>query len=252
MNLGWHGSCIPTVNSAIRFREAIVEVMRRILAAAILFTVPAAAVVLQQKSLNLSLNRLLTAPFAGKNQPPAGWILRKQSANLEKTDFKVAEKPCENWAWVAGIVDMAGNRGAHIDQQYLIDRLYGGSICLTSAVDVESLARQISHDYLLADGQKFRLEAQFTPGPPTQPDPLIVAVRQNRPLMLLWRSRTYLLTGVNYDEYIAPTGNKLLIITELKLFDPAANAPKSELTFSREHDNPDDLNGVLDLNVYPK
>jgi len=217
-----------------------------------LFTVPATAAIASQKRLNLSLRLPQVGVLKTKTKIPAGWVLQKLSANLEKTSFKVAEKPCDNWAWVAGIVAMAANRGAHIEQQYLIDRLYGGSKCVTSAVDVESLAQQISHDYVLSDGQKFRLEVQFSPGAPTQPDPLIVAVRQNRPLIVLWQNRPYLLTGVNYDEYTAPTGNKLLILTELRLFDPASDAPKHELTFSREDDSPDDLNGVLDLSVYSK
>lgn len=217
-----------------------------------LFTVPATAAIGSQKGLNLSLKLPQVGVFKTKTKIPAGWVLHKLSANLEHTSFKVAEKACDNWTWVATITAMAADRGAHIEQQYLIDRLYGGSICTSLALDAETLARQISHEYVLADGQKFRIEAQFSRGAPTQPDPLIVAVRQNRPLILLWQNRPYLLTGVNYDEYTAPTGNKLLIVTELKLFDPAADALKHELTFVREDDNPDDLNGVLDLNVYPK
>ena len=226
--------------------------MRRILASVMLFTVPATAAIALQKHLNLSLKVPQIGFFKTKIKLPAGWVLHKLSANLEKTSFKVAEKPCANWTWVAAIVSMAADRGAQIEQQYLIDRLYGGSICAPLALDADTLTRQISHDYVLADGQKFRLEAQFSPGAPTQPDPLIIAMRQNRSLILLWQNRPYLLTGVNYDEYIAPTGNKLLIVTELRLFDPAVDAPKHELTFSREDDNADDLNGLLDLNVYPK
>ncbi|PYY03574.1 MAG: hypothetical protein DMG64_07310 [Acidobacteria bacterium] len=226
--------------------------MRRILASIIVFTLPASASISLRESLNLSLKVPLSGFFSAKKLRLAGWVLRKQSANLEKTAFKVAEKPCENWAWVAGIVSLAAAQGVHIEQQYLVDRLYGGSICRSSPVDVGSLAREISRDYVLPDGQRFRLEAQFSAGAPTQPDPLIVAMRQNRPLMVLWNGRSYLLTGVSYDEYTAPTGNKLLIVTEFKLFDPAANAPKNELTFSRESDNADDLGGVLVLNVYPK
>src|SRR5215813_11194064 len=226
--------------------------MRRILASVMIFAAPATAAIASQKCLNLSFNLPQLGFIKTKPKLPAGWVLHKLSANLEKTGFKVAEKACDNWTWVAAIVAMTGDRGARIEQQYLIDRLYGGSICTTLALDADSLARQISRDYALADGQKFRLEAQFSPGAPTQPDPLIVAVRQNRPLIMLWQNRPYLLTGVDYDEYPAPTGNKLLIVTELRLFDPAADAPKHELTFSREEDNPDDLNGVLDVNVYPK
>jgi hypothetical protein len=232
--------------------DVIVAFMRQIVASLMLFSVPLTASILPQKCPNLSLKLPQTGAFAAKKKLPAGWVLQKLSTNLEKTDFRVAEKACANWTWVAAVVALAGARGAHIEQQYLIDRLYGGSICTPLALDPDTLTRQISHDYVLPDGQKFRLGAQFSAGSPTQPDPLIVAVRQNRPLLVVWQNRPYLLTGISYDEHTAPTGNKVLIVTELKLFDPSADAPKHELTFSREDDNADDLNGVIDLNVYPK
>jgi hypothetical protein len=190
--------------------------------------------------------------FGGNKQPLPGWMLRKQSVQLNKLDLKGADKPCGNWGWVAGIVDMASTRGARIEQQYLIDRLYGGSVCLESQGDVSSLSQQISHDYVLPDGQKFKLAAQFTAGAPAQADPLIVSLLRNKPLMLLWRNRAYLLTGMDYDEYIAPTGNKIFIVTELRLFDPLGEEGKRQVTFSRDRDNPDDLNGVLEISIYPK
>ena len=67
--------------------------------------------------------------------------------------------------------------------------------------------------------------------------------------MLIWRGHAYLLIGMMYDEYIAPTGNKMFIVTELKLFDPAAEEGKRESSFLRDRDNPDDLNGILELTV---
>lgn len=188
----------------------------------------------------------------GKQQQPPGWMLHKQNVALDASAFKGAEQPCENWSWVAGITDMAAAGGAHISQQYLIDRLYGGSVCLQSAGDLEAMAQKISHDYVLVDGQRFRLDAQFSPGLPAQADALIVAIRQSRPMMLLWRHRPYLLIGMNYDEYIAPTGNKMFIVTELKLFDPMAEEGKREQLFSRDRDDPNDLNGFVYLSIYPK
>jgi hypothetical protein len=199
-----------------------------------------------------SFNAGLFGLFGGNKQPPPGWMLRKQSVQLDKLDLKGADKPCGNWGWVAGIVDMASARGAQIEQQYLVDRLYGGSVCLESPGDVSSLGQQISHDYVLPDGQKFQLAAQFTAGAPAQADPLIVSVLRNKPLMLLWHNRAYLLTGMDYDEYIAPTGNKMFIVTELRLFDPLGGEGKRQVTFSRDRDNPDDLNGVLEISIYPK
>ena len=204
------------------------------------------------RSVNLKLNAGLFGLFGGKAQPPPGWMLRKQSVSIDKVDLKAAERSCGNWSWVAGITDMAEANGAHIAQQYLVDRLYGGSVCLESAGDMDDLSKRISHDYVLPDGQKFRLVAHFHPGAPTQADPLIMSIRQDKPLMLLWRNRSYLLTGMSYDEYIAPTGNKMFMVTELKLFDPAEEESKREQNFIRDRDNPDDLNGIVELSIYPK
>ena len=157
-----------------------------------------------------------------------------------------------NWGWAAVVTDMASARGIHISQQYLVDRLYGGSRCLDVAGDSEDLARQISHDYVLADGQKFALQAKFIAGAPAQIDSLIASVRQGRPVMLLWRNRPYLLTGLTYDEYIAESGNKMFVVTELQLFDPLGEQGKRAVVFSRDQDSPAEINGVLDLSVYTK
>src|SRR5438270_9319474 len=127
------------------------------------------------------LNASFFGLFGGGKQAPPGWVLHKQTAELSTTAFKPAQKPCANWAWVAAITNMADARGAHIEQQYLVDRLFGGSVCLTSAGDLAALTQKISHDYVLEDGQKFRLAAQYMPGAPTQADPIIAALRHNRP-----------------------------------------------------------------------
>ena len=198
------------------------------------------------------LNAGLFGLFGGKTQPPPGWMLHKQNVSLEKAELRAAERPCANWSWVTGIVDMAEMRGAHLDQQYLVDRLYGGSVCLDSPGDLDDLAQRISHDYVLPDGQKFVLSAKFTPGCPTQADSLILSVRQQRPIMMLWHNRSYVLTGMIYDEYIAPTGNKMFIVKELQFFDPAGEEGKRAISFVRDRDNPDDLNGVIELSIYPK
>jgi len=208
----------------------------------------------------LSLSRsLLSCPalglfgiFSAKKQVPPNWVLHNQKVELSKQDFEAAEKPCGNWAWVAGVTNMAALSGTRLDQSYLVDRLYGGSVCLPTAGDSALLARQISHEYVLADGQKFTLRAEFRPGVPTAPDPLIYALRQNRSVMLLWGNKTYLLTGMSYDEYIAPTGNKIFVVTELRLFDPLADHNQPEVVFSRDQDNPAEVIGVLELSVYTK
>lgn len=201
----------------------------------------------------MPLNASLFGLFGGgKPQPPPGWVLHKQSASFDSSKLGPADRDCGNWGWAAGVVDMARTQGVRLNQQYLVDRLYGGSLCLDEPGDVNQLAQSISHDYILPDGQKFSLQAQFTPGAPTQADPLIVSVRQHMPLMLLWHNHAYLLVGLNWDEYIAPTGNKMFMINELRLFDPTGVGKDRELSFLRGRDNPDDLNGQLAITLVLK
>src|SRR5437868_7013105 len=78
------------------------------------------------------LNAGLFGLFGGKKQPQAGWMLHKKSVEVGPIRLTAAQQPCANWSWVAAIADMAEARGAHIEQQYLVDRLYGGSRCLDS------------------------------------------------------------------------------------------------------------------------
>jgi hypothetical protein len=205
------------------------------------------------RSSTFSAPKLNAGVFGGNSQSPSpAWVVRKESAKLDSSKFAGAERDCGNWGWAAAVVDIARTQGVRLDQQYLVDRLYGGSLCLDEAGDVEQLAKSISHDYILPDGQKFSLQATFIPGAPTQPDPLIVAVRQGTPLMLLWRSHAYLLIGLNWNEYIADNGSKRFVIKELQLFDPLATGKERELSFLRGRDNPDDLNGQLAIAIVLK
>lgn len=225
--------------------------MRKGFAIGILLLTTASAFAFMSRG-GLTINAGLRSIFGAKRPVPPEWAMHKQSVSIENQHFKAAEQRCANWSWVAGIANIAAASGVRIDQQYMIDRLYGGSVCLSSAGDPDNLAQRISHDYVLADGQKFQLAAHFTPGAPTDPDPLIAALRQDRPLMLFWKHRSYLLTGMDFDEYIAPTGNKMFIVTGLKLFDPAGEAGKRDLTFSRDQDDPADLDGILELSIQSK
>lgn len=206
----------------------------------------AAGVVMGALSLWSALNA------GGKQETSEAWVLHKQQVQIGKLDLRPAQRPCANWAWVAGISDIAAANGVHIDQQYLVDRLYGGSRCTDLVGDPEDLAKQISREYVLSDGQKFALNAKFTPGAPSQADSLISSIRQNRPLLMVWANRAYLVTGLTYDEYIAQSGNKMFVITELQLFDPLGEEGKRKVTFSRDQDNVNDINGVLDLAVHTK
>src|SRR3954470_4954144 len=168
---------------------------------------------------------------AGKKKSPFSMTRPGMKAELATLPSIVAKQKCGNWAWAAGFEAMLRTQGAGapLDQSYWITRLNGGEVCLDAVGRWEDLLRTLERaDYVLDDGRKLRLEPRFIAGAPTVPDDLIMAMRRNQPIMLMWRGRGYLLAGVTYDEQIATTGSRMFEITELKLLDPYAAPAKGE------------------------
>jgi len=174
----------------------------------------------------------LVAPLSADRKKGMAMLSRPgQKAELAAPPAVVAKQRCGNWAWAAvfeAMLRMQG-AGAPLDQTYWITRFNGGEPCLPSVGKWEDLERTLVHTYyVLDDGRKLRLEPRFQPGIPSSADALVIAMRQNQPLMLVWRGHAYLVAGVTYDEQIAPTGAHLIEITELKLMDPFAAPARPE------------------------
>ena len=186
--------------------------------------------------------------FGEKKKPPRiGYQLKPdQQAVIEHPQIVTAQRPCENWIWAAALDSLLKAKESVVGQEYQILRLYGG-LC-TDVKGYSELADKISHEYVLDDGRRFLLQAVYTAGPPVYIDPLVVAMREQRPLMVIWKSHAYVLTGINYDEYIGPNNSRILELKELRLADPATG---DSVSFLREHDDPQEINGTMDVTVKP-
>ncbi|HZQ91604.1 MAG TPA: hypothetical protein VFA60_07410 [Terriglobales bacterium] len=173
--------------------------------------------------------------------------LAGKEATLGDVPVVVARQPCGNWSWAAALETSLRMQGAPIAQTYWILKVNRGEVCEARAGDFDELARVLESDYyVLDDGSKVRLKVDYRPGPPTAPELVIASVLRKAPMMLEWRDRTYLLTGVVYDEYIAPNGGRFYELRELRLLDttidpaakPAAPAgpPPSRIERRRDQD----------------
>jgi hypothetical protein len=185
--------------------------------------------------------------FAEKKKPPRiGYQLKPdQQAVIENPKIISAEQSCENWTWAAALDSLLKTKGSAMGQEYQILRLYGGTPC-TAVKSYSELADKVSHEYVLDDGRRFLLQAFYTSGPPVHIDPLVVAMREQHPLMVIWKSHSYVLIGVNYDEYIGPNNARILELKELKLADPATGG---SVSFVRGRDDSEEINGMMDVRV---
>jgi hypothetical protein len=171
-----------------------------------------------------------------------------QTVDLVPAPDIVAQQACGNWARSAAIEAMLAAQGVALNQEFWAFRIDGGKMCFEDWGKPERLAKDVGGDYVLDDGSRVTLALSFAPGAPTSPDLLIQRLKQGRTLMLVWRGRPYMLSGVTYDEYVYPDGGRMYEFQELRLVDPQVrNEDERVVRFSKSKDALSELQGVLDV-----
>ena len=201
--------------------------------------------------IGLFVFALLVAPAIGDKKPKGVPLMRLPTQTNEITNLAVptpAQK-CANWAWATAIEVMLKPQQVTLDQHYWVQKANAGEICVDWLPTMEKLARLIDGNYQLEDGRKVTLQSHYAEGAPTNPGDLVLAVRQQRPALLYWKSRAYVLCGVVYDEYIYPNNQRLFEIRELKLVDPLAAAKDQHVSFLMERDDVNDIGGYFTVEV---
>jgi len=189
---------------------------------------------------------------AAKKKPRIPLLLNAGvTAELSSPPAATAAEKCENWAWAAGVEAILRSQNVTLDQHYWVQKSDGGEICLETLTPLAQIARVITGEYVLDDASKVRLEARYTPGAPANLDSIILGLRGGRPALLVWNGHAYVIYGVVYDEYVAPTGHRLFDIREIKLVDPFYDDDRRLISFVRDRDNPASIGGTLEISAIP-
>jgi hypothetical protein len=196
---------------------------------------------------------LLCGAFACKEKAQPGMMMRPaQSAELALGEVALAQRTCANRTWGAALETLLAREGVDMKQDYWVVRAYGGASCRSDVGDPAVLARVITGDYTLDGGRKVRLEATYITGAPRAVDELLLRLHNGHPFLLFWNSQVYLVRGAVYDEYIAPTGERLFQVRELKLVDLHPQARQRETTFDREQHDPASIQALMLVSVLPR
>ena len=176
--------------------------------------------------------------------------LPPQSVNIVTTVPDPAQR-CTNYAIAIAIAAMLRAQNVALDQHFWVQKANGGEVCLDPLPDLDRLARAVNGVYILDDGRKVTLETDVFPGAPRIPDDVIAPLKNGLPLLLLWKSRAYLLHGAAYDEYIYPNGQRMFQLTELKMTDVLAPAKEREVKFTNGADDPADIAAIIRVIATP-
>lgn len=208
-----------------------------------------------RRSLACLLLLCFVLPLAAQKKAKAHYMKKegeKAVAEAALKDYVTAEKPCVNYGWAAAVETLLKSKQVAIPQRDWVMKAYGGYKCIEplDAAAYTELLRYITGDYALSPERRVRIEAEFTPGAPMQPDAFIAAFREGETIMLVWNGRPYIWYGAVYDEYIHLAGNRMFELTELKLLDPLAKSEKDRLvSFVKGKADANQIDGVMRMRV---
>jgi hypothetical protein len=175
--------------------------------------------------------------------------LPQGSVTVEGLAVATPKQNCENWLWAAEVETILKAQKVDLPQTYWVQQANLGEVCVDAPVDLEAIASLIERDYQLEDGSKFHLTAVRTAGAPTDMGHIISSLRQGRPFILLWKGHTLLVTGMVYDEYGYPNGQRMYEVREIDMLDPLYpdGDERRIRSFVKGSDNMDEIGGALEV-----
>ena len=179
--------------------------------------------------------------------------LPQGSVTVEGLVISTPKQNCENWLWAAEVETILKTQKIDLPQTYWITQANLGEVCVDAPVDLEAIASLIERDYQLEDGSKFHLTAVRTSGAPTDMGHIISSLRQGRPFILLWKGHPLLVTGMVYDEYGYPNGQRMYEVREIDMLDllyPDGDERRTR-SFVKGTDNLDEIGGALEVVASP-
>jgi hypothetical protein len=175
--------------------------------------------------------------------------LPQGSVTVEGLVISTPKQNCENWLWAAEVETILKAQKIDLPQTYWVEQANLGEVCVDAPVDLDAIASLIERDYQLEDGIKFHLTAIRTTGAPTDMGHIISSLRQGRPFILLWKGHPLLVTGMVYDEYGYPNGQRMYEVREIDMLDllyPDGDERRTR-SFVKGTDNLDEIGGALEV-----
>lgn len=161
-----------------------------------------------------------------------------------------AEEDCANWAWAAAVEAVLRSSGVtEYPQEYWMDKLYGGTVCLDRVGEIERLIKALEGEYVLDDGKHVKISSNYSPGLPVNASELLVPLLQNRVQIIFVNGKAMLFTGARWEDVPKPMGDRTVIVRELRLADLTRPAGQQALTLNPETDDLSQVSGIFRISV---
>jgi hypothetical protein len=116
-------------------------------------------------------------------------------------------------------------------------------------LSLKDLGDKLQGKHYLGTGLPIVVATQYWSGASTNVQMIIGTLMQQRPLIMDWNGRLYVLYGATYDEYVDNSGNTEQVIKTLLLIDTRYSDARRNVTFNRQTDDWAKVNGLLSLTI---
>lgn len=183
---------------------------------------------------------------AEKEKKPKGVIHLQEVKDVPAVH---AEQPCNNYSWAASLAAVLASQNAAIDQDFWIDKYYGGDLCLNEIGAPDDLIRKAEGEYVLDDGRHVQLKLTYFPGLPSNASALLVPIMTDQILIMFLDGKAELLTGAMWDEYLSNRGERMIDVKELHLLDPLPDGEKQKVVLNANGDDLGKVTGWMKVEV---
>jgi hypothetical protein len=118
---------------------------------------------------------------------------------------------------------------------------------------MKDITAKLQGRHLLSDGRPVMVTVlDLAPLATRSPVAVVNELKNKHSLLLMWNSRLYVLYGALFDEALYTDGSLIETINKLFLLDPRYSDSRREVSFNRERDDWNQVQGLLLLTVAPQ
>lgn len=133
------------------------------------------------------------------------------------------------------------------------DSALGDSAAAADPSSVKDIIAKLRGRHLFSDGRPVMISVlDLAPQATRNPGTVVRALTNKRAMLLMWNSHLYVLYGALFDEAQYADGSLAESINQLFLLDPRYSDSRREVSFKREKDDWNQVEGLLLLSVSPQ
>ncbi len=130
------------------------------------------------------------------------------------------------------------------------DSALGDSAAAADPASMKDIITKLQGRHLLSDGRPLMVTVlDLAPLATRNPVTVVNALTKKRAMLLMWNAHLYVLYGALFDEALYTNGSLTATINKFFLLDPRYSDSRREVSFTREKDDWNQVEGLLLLSV---